>query len=195
MSDHIPDDLVKKIFSNLVRVFDSFASKENLINIPDRDELIDQYKEMGYLDLLEYYKKDDSELTQIIFSSLGDFPNLFPMDEKSNIQEQLANIERLKSIHEDHIPADSPISTDLIRERMVLWTLATRILRIKWTCDCRHKLDIDELIILSEKGDHKAFLKLVKLDSIFLTSEFGRKILSECELREDLILRKIFQKL
>ncbi len=188
MSDHIPDDLVQKVFSSFLSIFDSFASNENLINISNKEELVDRYNEMVNFDLLKYYEKDDTELTQMIFSSIGDFSDLFPMDKKSNIQEQLANIERLKSVNKDHI------SSDIVRERMPLWTLATRVLRIKWTCDCRHKLDIEELIIRSEKGDHEAFLKLVKLDSIFLTSEYGRKILSECELREDQDFKKKLSK-
>ena len=149
------------------------------------DTALDLYQKQGAFNWLELYLGDKNAIHDEVKLPMQQILPGIEVGDKMSAGKIARNLEsllvNLKSEHLD-LPRDAEVE---ILQRAIRIALIARCLKIGLWCKVKYGSSIPELVQASRKGDTAAFLKLVRLDSTFLASEFGGAILACSELKND----------
>lgn len=174
-----------RIFDMMMERYDRDPNADLRPKIDHVDQFLSLYRLQGCPLWLQYYELNSWQLMRfLLHGSEGAF-DLIPLSENPTSSEVTDTMQKMLSALKD----DSQVKPDLISEHIKLNAvqvlLANRCLQVGYVCLLRYKAPIQLLIEEAKKGSIDAFLDLIKLDSAFLYSPYGRQILLEAELRND----------
>jgi len=189
-----PDDkTTKAAFEALMSVFDRVFEYDAPFPESFPDGAIDQYEKLGALDWLSFYEDEDNLAVQFM-SEFGPALGVVAIKGDPSPEEAILLKQQMDSIELSGRPAHPRKLKELGLSHGVRWLITTRVLKTIVTCRIRFEISVSELIQQAKGGDEKALLKLAKLDSTFLTTDYAKRILRAIELKQDTEFKKKLSK-
>ena len=189
MSGQPDKEIIKSAFEITMRLIDQMFAYDAPLPNGLSSEFIDKYERSGGLDWHTLYE-DEETLGLLFLNELG--PDIgIPKAQRELTPQDLVTIGKcVEELDESFNPAHPRKLKEHALTNGVRWMITTRALKTILTCRLRFGTTITELVRLAKEGDEVALLKLAKLDTTFLTTEFARKILREVELKQDIEFKK-----
>ena len=154
------------------------------------DKMIEWYRESGSPDWLEFYNIDIETAANGFQETLGSPFGISEINDESDIEAIAEFLEGLLHIIETEFEPSGELLDLNSLTTDPKFLLSVRAIRISLWCILQYKCSIGDLLEKCKEMDTNAMLKMIKLDSTFLSTELGRRFLSEMELQNNLKLRK-----
>ena len=173
------------IFNSLMELFDRDPEADLTPKIDDIEPFPALYGFQGCTSWLRMYELDPWELIRILFCGSEAAFGLSPLPEMPTSEKVTQLLDGFSKAVDDPKLVSPELIDDSVKLKAVQLVLASRCLRVGYVCLLQYKVSISTLIQNAREGDVDSFLCLVRLDSTFLYTKYGRAIVLEAELRND----------
>ncbi len=174
-----------KIFDRMMERFDEEPDRDMTPQIDHLDQFLYLYATQGWQPWLQYYELSGWELIRFIYGGSEKAYGLDPLSEQFTHEELTAVMGKFSAAMDDPKLVKTELMSEDIKLRAAQVILASRCFQISNVCWFQYKAPISALIQSAREGSADSFLCLVKLDSTFLYSDYGRQMVIQAELRDD----------
>jgi len=174
------------IFDTFLFLFDNFLSKARPLKFPENHEILIKFKSLNFPNWLENYELGDIEFLERFFSTFTSILGINAIDENMPPEKILEMLSKLKSASDDNFKIIEEKIGDKIEPEIIPIIIAIHCNRVRVTCLLKFREPISDIIDLAKNGDPNALIKLVRLDPMFLSQEYSRKILAEMQFTKNI---------
>ncbi len=185
MSTQHSDKDIAEAFTAILSLYEGFFEHDSPLNISPTSKFFEYYNSQGSMDWHPLYEIDELEITKELMEEFGSEIGLKMPKDETDFDSMLQNKERVEDIMKSGIIPNEEKLEKKFHQKGIRYLLLTRALKVMLCCRIQYEVPIGELINQAKKGNRKAFLKLVRLDSTFLSRSFAKRILKEVELAND----------
>lgn len=182
MSGQSGDKQIKSAFELMMRLIDRMFEYDAPLPEGLPGDFIEKYEKLGALDWHELYEEG---VGLNFINELGPNLGLAKLSNDPSAEEVAKIGDQIESLDKNFKPARPRKIKDSALSDGVRWMITIRVLKSNLTSCVRFGLPVSELIVRAKHGEKAALLKLAKLDSTFLTTDYARKILRAVELSQD----------
>lgn len=184
--DYESERELHRIFKMMMERFDNDPEADLSPKIDYADQFLNLYRLQGSPPWLRFYELDPCQLTRFMLQGMEEAIGLEPLSEEVTPAELTGIIDKLLLALKGESEVDPDLISDNVRLLAIPLMLVSRCLQVIHVCQLQYKQPIQILIVEAAACDVDAFLDLVKLDSSFLYTPYGRRMVLEAELKNDL---------
>jgi len=177
-------------FDKFLQILEQLFDSKLLKWTPKDEKFIKIYEQSGSLNWHEFYEKSFLEIAPQLNSHLNDLNVMDQIKENATHEEINKLFEDVKNLKDDKKTANQAKFKKMAPYKNIPVRILSLANRINLICVLKFGCETRDLIEKARNLDEDAFLKLVKLDSTFLTTDYARKILNRVELRNDTEFKK-----
>ncbi|MFH1892058.1 MAG: hypothetical protein ABIK83_05170 [Candidatus Zixiibacteriota bacterium] len=182
MADYESEPELHDAFELMLRLYDFNSQHPRLAGAFSATDFFTLYRDFGIPNWIHLYEQEMDALLYYIGELVRKTPLSAEQLQKLDVSLNGQGLEKFLTYLLEHVNDSTSVQDEASRLKSIPYMLFARCVWMRFVCLIQFKEDTTTLIDLARGGNHDAFNKLVKLDSIFLTTDYARRILQEAEI-------------